>query len=174
MSPEPTFFQIIKAKIISACKWLTRVLLSPGAALVVLVGALLFVFGFRNLQIGGLLGKLFMKKDPDDAIDVANSVPDDRVDENGNIIKPGEADKEGMTQATVVPIDKPGLFSNPDTVKFKPPGETKPVEIKLPTGVKAKDVEKVVVVKPKKFAVTVKDASKVKAKDIDALLDKYS
>jgi hypothetical protein len=78
-----------------------------------------------------------------------------------------------MTQAVVVPIKNPGMFSNPDTVVFTPPGETKPVEVQLPDGVKAKDVDTVVVVKPEKFVVTVKDKSGIPAKKVDDLLNKY-
>jgi hypothetical protein len=78
-----------------------------------------------------------------------------------------------MTQAPVVAIEAPNVFSNPDTVKFTPPGETKPVEVKLPDGVKANDVEHVVVVKPDTFVVTVKDSSGISGQKIDDLLKKY-
>jgi len=149
--------------------------LSPGAAVIlVLVAVVLSLLGFKNIQIGGLLGKLFGKKNPENsAIDVANSVPDGRVDENGNLIPKGVADSRGHTQATVVPIKKPGIFSDPNTVKFRPPGSDSDVEVKLPVGVKAKDVDKVIVVKPGEFAVSVKDDSSVSAKDVDDLLSKY-
>jgi len=174
--PEPSFWATVKDKTMAILKWLSRVLVAPGVALVVVaVAILLIVLGVKNIQVGGILGKLFGKKTPGDrAIDTANSVPEDRVDKDGKIIKPGEADSKGMTQAVVVPIEKPGIFSNPDTVKFTPPGETKPVEIQLPDGVKAKDVDKVVVVKPKQFAVTVKDDSGIEANKIDDLLSRYS
>jgi len=138
-------------------------------------GAVLLVaLGFKNIQIGGLLGRLFGKKKPEHtAIDVANTVPKDRVDDKGKIIPPGEPDSKGMTQAVVVPIKDPGIFSNPDSVTFTPPGESKPVEVTLPDGVKAKDVEKVIVVQPKKFVVTVKDKSGITGKNVDDLLKKY-
>jgi hypothetical protein len=135
----------------------------------------LVALGCKNIQIGGLLGKLF-GKDPQDGkkpIDVANTVPEDRVDENGVIIKPGEPDSKGQTQAVVVPIEEPGLFDDPSKVKITPPGETKPIVIDLPDGVKAQDVDKVIVVKPEVYAVTVKDKSGIKGEDIDSLLDKY-
>jgi hypothetical protein len=121
-----------------------------------------------------VLGKLFGKKNPEKkAIDVANSVPEDRVDAKGKLIPQGKPDSKGMTQAVVVPIKDPGVFSNPDTVVFQPPDEPKPVEIQLPVGVKARDVDKVVVVKPEKFVITVKSESKVPAKSVDDLLAKY-
>ena len=49
----------------------------------------------------------------------------------------------------------------------------KPVVVDLPDGVKAKDVDKVVIVSPKVYAVTVKDSSKVTGTDVDDLLAKY-
>jgi len=176
--PEPSFWAVAWGHIKkagSAVWWVVkRYLLGPLPAILLVAGAILLViFGVKNLQIGGLLGKLLGRKDGEKAIDVANSVPKDRVREDGTVIKPGEPDKEGMTQATVVEIEKPGLFSNPDTVKIKPPGEAKPIVVDLPTGVKAKDVDKVVIVKPKVYAVSVKDNSGVDAKTVDDLLAKY-
>jgi len=78
-----------------------------------------------------------------------------------------------MTQATVVPIDKPGMFSDPKTIKVTPPGATKPIEVAVPDGVKAKDIEHVVVVNQRITTVTVKNDSAVKARDVDDLLAKY-
>jgi hypothetical protein len=172
--PEPSFWEVLWAKLVSFGKALMRFLIGPGAALVVVVVAILLVaMGVKNVQIGGILGKLLGKKSPGKkAIDVANSVPEGRVDKDGKIIPQGEPDSKGMTQAVVVPIKDPGIFSNPDTVVFTPPGEEE-VEIELPDGVKAKDVDKVVVVKPGEFAVTVKDNSSVSTKDVDDLLKKY-
>ena len=156
-------------------KVIKKFLLGPGGALVVVVvGILLAMVGVKNVQVGGLLGKLLGKSKPKDkAIDVANSVAEDRVDKDGKLIPKGVADSKGITQATVVAIDEPGVFSNPDVVKFKPPGEEKAVEVELPDGVKNKDVEKVVVVAPKVYAVTVRDSSGVKAQDVDDLLAKW-
>jgi hypothetical protein len=171
----PSFGQAVKDKTLAILKWLARVFVAPGAAVLLVVGAvLLAVLGMKNVQIGGLLGMLFGKKKPEHtAIDVANSVPEGRVDAQGKIIQPGQADSKGMTQAVVVPIQNPGVFSNPDTVVFTPPGHDKPVEVQLPTGVKAKDVEKVIVVQPTKFVVTVKDSSGISAQHVDDLLKKY-
>ena len=173
--PEPSFGQLVLDKLKAIGKWCARNLAAPGVALLIVVGAVLLVaFGFKNIQIGGILGKLFGKKKPDaKAIDVANTVPKGRVDDKGKIIPQGEPDSKGMTQAVVVPIKDPGIFSNPDTVVFTPPGEDKPVEIQLPDGVKAKDVEKVIVVKPEKFVVTVKDKSGISGQRLDDLLKKY-
>ena len=173
--PEPTFWQALGSKVLAFSKWAARVLVAPGAALLLIVGAVVLVaLGIKNVQIGGLLAALFGKKKPrHTAIDTANSVAADRVDATGNLIPIGEPDSQGMTQAVVVPIQNPGIFSNPDHVVFLPPGETKPVEIKLPDGVKARDVEQVIVVKPEKFVVTVKSTSGVTGKRVDDLLKKY-
>ena len=169
---EPTFWQSVWAWLKKFARWIW----APLVAILLVAGVIILVaLGFKP-QIGGLLGKLFGKKDLDEvkkAVDVANSVPKGRVDENGVIIKPGEPDSKGQTQAVVVPIEEPGLFGDPTKVKIIPPGETKPVVLDLPDGVKAKDVDKVIVVKPEVYAVVVTDKSGVKAEDLDSLLEKY-
>ena len=177
-SKEESFGSIAWGYVKRAAKavwwFLKRYILGPLPALLLVAGAiLLVVLGAKNVQIGGLLAKLLGRKDGKKAIDVANTVPEDRVRKDGTVIKPGEPDEKGMTQAKVVAIEKPGLFSNPDTVKIKPEGEKKAITVDLPTGVKAKDVDKVVVVKPEVYAVTVKDNSNVSTKEIDDLLAKY-
>lgn len=167
---EPTFWQ-------SAWGWIKRVfrpLLAPIPALILIAVAILLVAtGFKEIQIGGLLSKLFGKKDSKKAIDVANSIPKDRVDKDGKLILPGTPDSKGMIQAVVVPVEGMGLFSDPKTVKITPPGEIKPIVVDLPDGVTSKDVDKVIVVKPDVYVVSVKDTSKVTAKQVDDLLAKY-
>ena len=153
---------------------LMKFLLGPGGALLVVVVAVILVsMGFKDIQIGGLLGKLLGRKTKGKAIDVANTVSEDRVDSDGKIIPKGTPDSKGVTQATVVKIEDSGLFTNPKTVKFIPPGEKKAVEIELPDGVKADDVQSVVVMKPEVYAVAVKDSSGIPAKKIDDLIAKY-
>ena len=159
-------------------KKFTRWVYAPLVAILIVVGVIILVaLGVKNIQIGGLLGKLFGIGGDDPkgkkAIDVANSVPEDRVDKDGVIIKPGEPDSKGQTQAVVVPIEEPGLFDDPSKVKIIPPGETKPIVIDLHDGVESKDVDKVIVVKPEVYAITVKDKSGVKAEDVDDLLERY-
>ncbi len=176
MTDTPTtFWQAAWDKTKTVLLWCKLHLLAPGAALfVVLVGILLASMGMKQLQIGGLLGRLFGKKEPDHkVIDVANSIDPDRVDPNGNLIQPGTPDSKGDTQVVVVPIKDPGLFSNPNTVVFTPPGKAEPIEVTLPDGVQSKDVDKVVVVQPGQFVVTVKDDSGVSASHVDDLLKKY-
>jgi hypothetical protein len=173
VAEEPTFWQ-------AAWTWIKRVfrwIAAPLPAILLVVGALiLIVLGVKNIQIGGLLNKLFGKDDKDPkgkkAIDKANSIPEDRVDKDGKLIPLGEPDSKGHTQAVVVPIEEPGLFGDPDKIKVTPPGgET--IEVELPDGVKAKDVDKVIITQPGDFVVTVKDSSGVEAEDVDSLLEKY-
>ena len=169
---EPTFWQ-------SAWAWIKRVgrmLAAPLPAILIVLGAILLVMlGVKNVQIGGILGKLFGKapQEGKKAVDVANSVPKDRVDKDGNLIPPGTPDSKGVTQAKVVPLEPTGLFDRNDQVKIIPPDSKEPVVVDLPDGVKAKDVDKVIIVKPDVYAVTVTNESKVSATDVDDLLSKY-
>lgn len=178
-SNEPdglSFRQRTWAAFKNTLSWIGAKLLGPlGAVLLILVAFLLVSMGFKELQIGGLLGRLLGKKDPDAeaSIDLANSIDKDRVGPDGKLIEPGTPDSKGQTQAIVVPIEEPGLFSNPDTIKFIPPGEQKPIEVVLPDGVKNKDVDQVLVVKPDVVVVTVKDSSGIPAAKVDDLLKKY-
>jgi hypothetical protein len=154
-------------------------ILGPVAALVVIVIAVVLVsMGFKELQIGGLLGKLLGKKggtnpDAGKTVELANSVDPKRVDGDGNLIPIGTPDTQGMTQAAVVPIKPPGLFSDPNKVVFTAPGDTKPTTVILPEGVKNNQVEQVVVVTPTVVAVTIKDSTQVSAARVDDLLRKY-
>lgn len=156
-------------------KWVKRYLLAPLPAILIIAGAIvLVVLGAKNVQIGGLLGKLFGHKDPDQkAVDAANTIPEDRVDSNGKLIPIGTPDSKGITQAAVVPIESPGLFSNPDHVVIQHPDTKETTVVQLPDGVKAKDVDKVVIVSPEVVAVTVKDNTGITSKSIDDLLAKY-
>jgi hypothetical protein len=167
--PEPP------SKLTKVWAFLRKYLLGPIPALLLVVGACVLVaLGVKNVQIGGLLGKLLGKApSPHKAIETANSVPAGRVHADGTLIPIGEADAKGITQAQVLPIEKPGLLSDPRTIKVTPPGAAKPIEIQVPDGVKAKDVEHVVVVTPQVLAVTVKSSSSIKAQDVDDLIAKY-
>jgi hypothetical protein len=151
-----------------------RYILAPLPILIIAGGAfILAMLGFKNLQVGGLFGKLLGRKTTQKATHVANSVPPERVRADGSIIPIGEPDSKGITQARVVAIQEPGLFDDPKVVKITPPGETKPISIQVPDGVKAKDVDNVIVLRPEVTAVTVKSASKIKAQRADDLLSRY-
>lgn len=155
--------------------WVKLKILAPGVALLIVVVAIVLVaMGWKELQIGGLLGRLFGKKQPPSpVVGVANTVPPDRVDSNGQLIPVGTPDSTGQTQVQVVAVHDPGLFSDPKTVKFTPPGEEKPVEVRLPDGVRNTDVKQVIVVQPQAVVVTVKDNSGISTQKVDDLLQKY-
>jgi len=161
----------------SSFSWVTSKAIGPILVVVLVIVAIVLVsMGFKELQIGGLIGKLLGKKDPEgegSVVDVANTVDPDRVGPDGKLIQPGTPDSKGMTQAVVVPITEPGLFSDPKKVVFTEPGKDKPTEIVLPDGVTNKDVDQVVVVKPDVHIVTVKDKSGIPAAKVDDLLAKY-
>jgi len=163
------------AAVLKTLKWVAVKILAPGVALLIVIGAIILIaMGFKEIQIGGLLARLFGKPEPSKrVIDIANTIPKDRVDANGNLIPSGKPDSKGDTQVQVVPIKEPGLFSNPDTVVFTLPGADKPVEVKLPDGVKSRDVESVVIVSPEITVVTVKDNTGLSTQRIDDLLEKY-
>ena len=169
---EPTFWSASWTWIKKVGRWVAAPL---PAILLVAVAIFLVILGFKNIQIGGLLDKLLgREKKGVSSVDVANSVPEDRVDSDGKIIPPGTPDSHGVTQAVVVPIKPPGLFDNPKQVEIVPPGEDKtPIVVDLPDGVRARDVDKVIVVKPKVYAVTVKDKSGIPAEMVDDLLERY-
>jgi hypothetical protein len=185
-SPTETFgvrflkaFKGLFAGLWSFIKKVSPKLLGPLAALVVIaVSFLLVTMGFKELQIGGLLGKLLGKKggvDPDKGptVETANTIDPKRVDADGKLIPQGTPDSKGDTQAVVVPIQPPGLFSDPTQVVFTAPGNTKPTVIDLPEGVTNKQVDQVIVVQPNVVAVTVKDNSGVSKQTVDDLLSKY-
>lgn len=160
----------------TAGTFIRKYLLAPIPILIVVVVAIVLIgLGAKDIQVGGVIGKILGRKGEGGkkAIDVANSIPENRVDDEGNLIPIGKPDSKGITQAKVVPIKKPGLFDDPTQVKITDPETKKDVVVKIPDGVKAKDVDKVVIVTPDVTAVTVKNESKVSAKEVDDLLNKY-
>jgi hypothetical protein len=169
------FWKSIWERLKAVTSWAVNKFLAPGVALLVVIfGVILVSMGAKELQIGGILRRLLGRKgERGKALDVANTVDPQRIDSQGRIINPGTPDAKGFQQAVIVPIHDPGLFSDPSTVTFIPPGEKKPVVIDLPEGVTNKDVDKVIVMKPSVFAVTVKDGSGVPASRVEDLLSKY-
>jgi hypothetical protein len=168
---EPTFWQASWTWVKRVVRWIA----APLPAILLVVGAIiLIILGAKNVQVGGLLDKLLGRdRKSTKAVDTANSIPEGRVDKDGNLIPLGQPDSKGETQAVVVPITPPSIFSNPDHVEIVPPGQTNPISVQLPDGVKAKDVDKVVIVKPEVYAVVVKDESGITASKVDDLLAKY-
>ncbi len=166
------FMKLVWERLKSIGRWCLKYLAAPGVALLLVVGAfILFKAGFKNLQIGGILGKLLGKKE--ESLPTVDTVPPDRVGPDGKPIPIGTPDAGGHTQVGVVAIKPPGLFSDPTTVEYVPVGQTEPVKVKLPEGVRNTDVKEIVVVSPEVIAVSVKDSSKVTVKDIKSLSDKY-
>lgn len=168
---EPTFWQKTWAWMKKAGRAIVAAL---PIILIVVIAAVALLLGIK-FQAGGLISKLLGKEKPKGkkAIDAANSVPEGRVDKDGKVIPIGEPDSKGDTQAKVVEIERPGVFDRDDQVKIVTEEGEDPIVVDLPDGVKAKDVDKVIIVKPDVYAVTVKSKSKVSAKDVDDLLAKY-
>jgi len=126
-------------------KWMLRYPLAAAAAVFLIVFALFVALSGNQLQMGGLIGKLFGKKKQPNTRDVP---PEKRTDENGKPITPGESDDKGFVQtSTNLEIVEPTIFSDPDTIIVKHPEKGK-IKIDLPQGVKNKDVKEVVLVKP--------------------------
>lgn len=176
MADEISFGVRLWASVKSGLSWLGVKVLGPIlVVLLVIVAVILVAMGFKELQIGGLIGRLLGRNSPQKgSVDVTNTIDPNRVGPDGKLIQPNTPDTKGQTQAVVVPIQDPGLFSDPNKVVFTPPGADKPIEVVLPDGVTNKDVHQVVVVSPEVIAVTVKDSSGVTAQSVDDLLKKYS
>lgn len=175
VDPAPGFWSVVWTWLKRIWAWVATNLAAPGVALLIVVAAVvLLVIGVKNIQLGGLIGRLLGRPDPDiKSIDVANKVDPARVDKDGNIIPIGTPDSQGDTQAKVVAIDPVGPFSNPDHVTFTDPSTKETVTVKLPDGVKLNNVDEVVVIKPNVVAVTVKDTSGVTPQTVEDLLKKY-
>lgn len=134
--------------------------------LTVTVAMFLAFFG-KTIQVGGLLGKLWGKKDP--AKSSRNDVAPDRVDGAGKPIQPGQSDDHGWVQAPVTTdIKKPGIFDDPDTVTVIHPDRGE-VKIPLPTGVKNSDVKEVTEIRPNVYEVRRNDGG-VDAKEVLSIL----
>jgi hypothetical protein len=131
------------AKIIG--QWMLQYPLAAAAAVFLIILALFAALSGNQLQMGGLIGKLFGKKKQPNTREI---VPEDRVNEDGKPITPGESDDKGFVQApTNLEVVEPTIFSDPDTIIVKHPEKGK-IKIDLPKGVKNKDVKEVVLIKP--------------------------
>lgn len=165
----------IKEAFKTAFDWLLRyplaLIISMG---VIVVAVILLAAGVGDrFNVGGIIGKLFGKRgadDPEDQIKIANEVPEDRVDEDGNKISLETEDEEGWKQKEVKQIDRSG---NPFRDKSKiqvQDGRGNEKILKLPKGVKDLDVEKVIEVKPKVYDIVVKEAPKPVDDDVISYL----
>jgi hypothetical protein len=119
--------------------------LATAAAVFIIIAAVAMKFLGHDVQIGGLLDKLFGKK-PSPGVRVIP--PPGRVNDKGDPIQPGQSDDRGYIQSPVsTEIKKPGIFSNPDTITVIKPDKTE-VILPLPTGIKNTDISEVIEVTP--------------------------
>jgi hypothetical protein len=141
--------------------------LALAATVVLVIAAIFMLVSGKTFQIGGILESLWGKKKEN----VRGVPPEERKKDDGTPILPGESDKQGFVQAPVTTkIADPGIFSNPSTVTVVHPDKGK-IVIDLPTGVKNKDVQEVVEVKPNIYEVRNKDTG-VKPADLNNLIGK--
>lgn len=137
---------------------------------VVVVALVVMLLAGLRANVDPLLSRLRDKDKPYvKAVGIANSVPPGRIGADGKPIPVGTPDEVGMTQAVVVPVQPPGPFQGDGFVDVIPPGKD-PIRVQLPTGVKAADVETVIIVKPNVVAVSVRDDSGVSPERVDDLL----
>ena len=122
------------------------------AGTIALVVAAVFCSAFgKQFQIGGLLGRLWGKKES--PIDVTVLPPSNRKDDHGTVIQPGTPDNKGWVQTpATIEIKDPGMFSNPSTIVIVHPDKGE-LEIPLPTGIKNKDVKSVVEISPDVYQI---------------------
>jgi len=137
-------WEYLKAVVSSVGKWFIRYPLAAASAILVIAGGVMLLIMGKDVQIGGLLGKLFGKNKNSNARGIP---PKDRIDKDGKPIQPGQSDESGYVQAPVYEIKDPGFFDDPDTVTIIHPDKGK-VVIDLPKGVKNKDVKEVVEMAP--------------------------
>jgi hypothetical protein len=143
-------WQYVKAVANSLWKWLLRYPVAIPITILLIILAVIVALGGQKFQIGGILDKLWGRKKPNDKRAV---VLEERVDEDGKPIQPGESDDQGFVQAPVkTDIKDPGIFSDPNTVVIEDPDEGE-VVIVLPKGMKNSDVKEVVRIKPKVYEV---------------------
>lgn len=153
---KPTFGAWLKAFLYRVGNFFIRYPLATAATVLLVVGAVLLAAFGQKIQIGGLLGKLWGKKEQDGEKPVVTPPPD-RVDDQGKPIEPGKSDDGGWVQAPVVlPIKPPSILSDPNKVVVVEPGG-KEVEIPLPKGVKNTDIKEVILIAPNVYQVANND-----------------
>ncbi len=61
------FWRAVWGYLKTAVKWLATKIAAPGVALLIIIGAIVLVaLGFKEIQIGGIIGKLLGKDPPED------------------------------------------------------------------------------------------------------------
>ncbi len=150
------FWERVKSFFLSVGRFFLRYPAAVVGTVLLAVGAVLLAAFGKRLQIGGLLGRLWGRDEPDP--EAVLRPPPGRVDpETGKPIELGQPDPNGFVQPVAVELKKPGIFSDPDKVIVVAP-DGKEVEVKLPTGVKSGDVKQVVMVAPNVFQIANKDS----------------
>ncbi len=145
-------------------RWCVRYPIAAVISVIVMVVAIVFIVAGKDIQIGGLLGKLFGKEPGPNARGVP---PKERVRENGTTILPGESDNKGFVQSPALKtIKTPGLFDDPKTITVVHP-EKGDIKIDLPEGVKNEDVKEVVEIEADVYEVRNNDSGA----DVSTLLD---
>lgn len=152
---KPTFWGYVKAFFLRVGQLCIRYPLATAATVALVAFAVAMLIFGKRVQIGGLLGKLWGRKDsPDDPV---LKPPPGRTDPaTGKPIEPGQPDPGGFVQPIPVEIKEPGIFSDPNKITVVTP-DGKEVDVKLPTGVKNKDVKQVVMVAPNVYQIANND-----------------
>jgi len=172
----PSLWERIKSGAMVAWNWTLRYPLALViATLVIVVAVVLLLLGFGDaFNVGGILGWLFghdeADKDPELEVKV-NKIPPKRKDTQGELIEVGEPDEHGFTQREITVVDrKKNPFRDRNVLEVSTvEGETK--KLRLPTGVKDTDVERVILTQPGKVEIHVIEAPKEVSQD---LIDKLS
>jgi hypothetical protein len=154
--PRPTLWGYIKSFFLRVGQLCIRYPLATAATLILICLAISMAIFGKQFQIGGILGRLWGKKEsPDDPI---LHPPSGRVDPStGKVIEPGQPDPGGFVQPMPVVIKDPGILSDPNKITVIDPSG-KSVDVKLPTGVKNEDVKQVIMVAPNVFQIANHDS----------------
>lgn len=149
-------WESIKKAAKTAWNWTLRYPLAIVLSVLIIlaIGVLLLTGVGDRFNLGGLLGKLW-GDEAEDPIRVANEADEDRVDEDGNPIPQGEPDERGWKQERVKKIEtRHNPFRDKSVVEVRDAkGEKR--KIKLPKGVKDREVRDVIEVQPGEFEVRV-------------------
>lgn len=149
---RPTLKAWAKSFFYSIGNFFIRYPLATALTLLLVIGAIILAGFGHQVQLGGILGKLWGKKD-DGGDKPIVTPPLNRVDGNGQPIEPGQSDDKGWVQApTVLPIKPPSILSDPNAVVVVNP-DGRETKIPLPKGVQNTDVKEVVLVSPNVYQV---------------------
>lgn len=135
-----------------------------GSVVIIVIGTILLFLGKgEKFNVGGIISKLFGEdEDTYSKVEIANTIPEDRKEDKG------EVDEEGYVQKEVNIVSEPkNPFRDKSKITIKD-GE-KEKTIKLPSGIKDTDVEKVYEADPEGYRI--QTLSSPEDKDLDGLKD---